>query len=65
MRAELFGLLETQKPGKVSAIATFALPPYLPACGRLAALAVEATVETAIAAARATPARRNTRDLLV
>jgi hypothetical protein len=49
----------------VSAIATFALPPYLPACGRLAALAVEATVETAIAAARATPARRNTRDLLV
>ena len=63
---EFAGLLAKQKPGSVSKIATLTSPPYLlVAAGRPEALAVEATVETAIAAASATPARRNTRDLLV
>ena len=63
MRAELAGLLPTQKPGKVSKIPTLTSPPYFAADGLAAAwLPVEATVEIAIAVATATPTRRNTRE---
>jgi hypothetical protein len=66
MRAELAGLFATQKPGKVSKIATFTSPPTVAAVGVVAAwLPVEATVEIAMVVATATPIRRNTRDLVV
>jgi hypothetical protein len=66
MSAELAALFAKQKPGKVSKIATLAVPPYFEAvCGEAAWIPEEATVDTAMLAASATPTRRITRDLLV
>jgi hypothetical protein len=66
MRAEFALLSPKQKPGKVSKIATLAFPPYFEAEGFAAALLpVEATVDTAIVAARTAPTRRSTRDRVV
>ncbi|MEY3266051.1 MAG: hypothetical protein RJA15_497, partial [Actinomycetota bacterium] len=63
---EFAGLLPTQKPGKVSKIATFTSPPTVAAPGLEAAwLPVEATVEIAIVVAAAIPIRRKTRDRVV